>query len=475
MSDNNLIFEQYIRQKRVEKNLLNDDTKYCLECGTFIPLEEYNMLLKESFDEEDADVEEEIKHFKSGRPNGYVLYEGKNVHGNFVCVATGLVNKSANIKTGPMVQIFIISSDMSPMEAIRTGANAVACWGCKHKPATAEQRAQGIKGGACYVDASKSVTAVYKGYKKGCYPNICGDNPPDRGNDAEYLERARDQISSVFSGRTVRFGAYGEPVNLPFGMVKMIAGVAAAHTGYTHRWQSGGMQAYKEFFMASVDSEQEYEEAKKKGWRTFRVMTEWKLAPREIVCLNSWLDKTCFECTQCNGAGGGNGRDIAIKVHGKSKARFNEHSSPDQASSVVTGFGTESDVTDKYSPEDDTNPEMTKSKMSVSGHSRQQEMQIGKADEIEAIEQEAKAKRKSESLGRRREENRLERERIRSSFTRNMDRETGTRRQLLPKKKLKGLADEELASELEKRRRKKDILKKLKEPSRFVPDDSFEF
>jgi hypothetical protein len=255
----------------------------------------------------------------------------------------------------------------------------------------------------------------------------------------------------------------------------MIAEVAAAHTGYTHRWQNGGMQAYKEFFMASVDNEQEYMEAKKLGWRSFRVMTEWRLAPKEIVCLNSWLDKTCFDCTQCNGIGGGNGRDIAIKVHGKSKSRFNEHSSPDQATSVVTGFGTEDDVTDKYSPEDDANPEMTKSRMMVSGHSRQQEMQIAKADEIEAVEHEAKMKRKAESLARRKEENRLERERVRSSFTRNMDRGMGVKKQLLPKKRLKGLSDEEIASELNKRKRKKEVLKRLKEPSRFVPDDDFEF
>jgi hypothetical protein len=102
-------------------------------------------------------------------------------------------------------------------------------------------------------------------------------------------------------------------------------------------------------------------------------------------------------------------------------------------------------------------------------------MQIAKADEIEAVEHESKMKRKAESLARRKEENRLERERVRSSFTRSMDRGTGAKKQLLPKKKLKGLSNEEIASELEKRRRKKEILKRLKEPSKFVPDDSFEF
>jgi hypothetical protein len=143
----------------------------------------------------------------------------------------------------------------------------------------------------------------------------------------------------------------------------------------------------------------------------------------------------------------------------------------------VTGFGKEDDVKDKYSPEDDANPEMTKSRMMVSGHSRQQEIQISKANEIEAIEQEAKMKRKEEK----REENRLERERMRSGFLGNIDRGSGTgnkyqrNKQLAVKKKLKGLPDEQIASEMEKRKRKKEILKKLKEPSRFIPDDSFEF
>lgn len=390
------IFKNYVISQRLKNNTLSE-SKCCIECGKSMSKQEVNDFLMEQTEEDDDPDHEKFVQSQmpiKGRPNGYVLYEGRNQHGNFACICTGLIKESANVKTGPMVQIFMISADEHPVEAIKSGKNQTVCWNCIHRPATDEEREQGIKGGACYVDVAKSVSQVYKSYKRGCYPNICGENPPENDDLGAYMERGSHAIKQIFSGKKVRFGAYGEPVLIPYPIVKLIAEVATGHTGYTHRWQEGVYlnSGYKNYFMASVDSEEEYQIAAKNGWRSFRVVTEWKLQPNEMVCLNSWKNKTCFECLQCNGAGN-NLRSIIIKVHGKSKSHFKDpNESKDNTSAVVSNFGEAGDNTVKYDPSEDETPEQTKAKTE---HTASQRMQISRADEIEEKETAEKKERRA--------------------------------------------------------------------------------
>ena len=401
--EDNAIFNQYVTSQRIRHNIISEK-KCCIECGSSVSKEEADAFILEQTQEDDDPEHEKFVASQrpiGGKPNGYVIYEGRNQHGEFACICTGLINTSKNIKTGPMVQIFMIAAKVHPVTAIQTGENSIVCWKCKHKPATAAEKAKGIKGGACYVDVAKSVAQVYKAYKKGCYPNVCGEAPQNDDLDS-YLQRGSEKLKSIFSGRKVRFGAYGEPVLIPFPIVKIIAEAASGHTGYTHRWQEGIFlnSGYKNYFMASADSEEEYAHATKNGWRTFRVVTEWKLQANEMVCLNSWQNKSCYDCLQCNGAGR-NLRNIVIKVHGKSKSRFTDPSaSTDTTSTVISNFGEDGDNTVQYDPNDDANPEQTKAKTE---HSASQKLQIAKSDEIEEKETAEKKERRALSNKQRKE------------------------------------------------------------------------
>ena len=60
---------------------------------------------------------------KAQAPNGYILYQGpSNIDGKpIVVIATGFANKSANGKTGDMIQTWIIREDIAPNVLSETG------------------------------------------------------------------------------------------------------------------------------------------------------------------------------------------------------------------------------------------------------------------------------------------------------------------------------------------------------------------
>lgn len=277
--DIDLIFEKYSTQV----------VKKCSCCGKQLTQEEIAWNLSE-----------ELVTEAKVNCNGYIIYHGKN----YVCVATGLVNPSQNDKTGAMVQVFIIRSDVHPVEAIKTGKDATICFNCPHR------------GTSCYVNVGQSVGQVYNTYKKGNYPFICKDPQNMQGyDDIDYY--LKNGIWDIFSNSFVRFGAYGDPVRIPYPIVEKIASVSKGFTGYTHQWDNPAFQAYKKYFMASADTLDDYKNAKAKGWRTFRVTADWRQKdPDEIVCLNSRDGTQCINCLACGGTSSSEQKDIYVKVHG---------------------------------------------------------------------------------------------------------------------------------------------------------------
>jgi len=180
--------------------------------------------------------------------NGYIIFQGKN----YACIATGMSTPSQNDKTGPMVQITMIYTEEKPTDAIKSGKDATVCFNCKHR------------GSSCYVNAGQSVNGIYNTYKQGKYSDIRKyQEGVDYPNDIDsYVNYGMWQF---FNGKHVRFGAYGEPVRIPFQIVEKIVENCSGHTGYTHQWKRPEFQAYKKYFMASVDTLDEYKEAKKMG------------------------------------------------------------------------------------------------------------------------------------------------------------------------------------------------------------------
>lgn len=267
----------------------------CLDCGCLLTEEE----MKKSKDDKNLNLLSEGKT----DCNGVVIYHGQSRGENVVCIATGFVKPSDNAKTGPMVQVWILNSDVSPIEAIKTGKDVGICFNCIHR------------GGTCYVNAAQGPNAVYKAFKNGSYPSICDESTDfTKGDIAQtYLQNG---AWDVFQNSFVRFGAYGDPVVIPFPILEKIANNCKGFTGYTHQWKEPTFDVYKKYLMASVDMPKQYDEAKAKGWRTFRVTHDWKVkSPNEQPCLNSRDGTACINCLKCGGTSVQD-KDIYIKVHG---------------------------------------------------------------------------------------------------------------------------------------------------------------
>lgn len=222
--------------------------------------------------------------------SGYILHEDSLR----VVIAT---DGSENAKTGDMIQVWILPRNISPIEAVKTRQDDAICGDCKHRGSN------GFKDRSCYVNVIQGPNNVWRVYQRGSYPKL----PISR-----YAE--------FFSGRAVRFGAYGDPVFIPLRKARAIVAVCKRHTGYTHQWKQAKFAPWREIIMASVDSIAEYESAKLASWRTFRVSTSMDLQPREISCPASdeaGKKTQCVRCGLCNGARENDARkDITIMVHG---------------------------------------------------------------------------------------------------------------------------------------------------------------
>lgn len=243
---------------------------------------------------------------QANKARGYIIWEGASMLDGAPIMAV-MTMHSANVKTGDMVQTWIIRADMAPMAALDAQADASICGDCPHRRSM---------GGACYVDVSRAPSAVYKGVQRGIYPRI----------DAE-------TAALLVEGRMVRLGAYGDPAAVPAQVWRTLVERAEGHTGYTHQWRArwaasaGEHDAIlRDLCMASADSAEQAHEARSAGWRTFRVQVdgEQRMA-REAVCPASeeaGHKVQCSDCRACNGAGTGRKGSIVINVHGSLSGRF---------------------------------------------------------------------------------------------------------------------------------------------------------
>lgn len=225
-----------------------------------------------------------------------VLYEGPSTlnQQNIVVIATGIKNPSNNVKTGKMIQTYILVADQHPLEAIKTENDAAICGDC---PA---------RGTWCYASIGHSgmgLGAIYRSYQAGKYPA------------ADY---------AVFTDRYVRLGAYGDPAAAPLAIWDALLSNAAGWTGYTHQWRDcpAGFQRY---CMASVDSLEEQEAAQMLGWRTYRVTSNPELRnDKEVICPHYTTGIQCVDCGYCNGTVNARRGSIVAQAHGTRQLNFVE-------------------------------------------------------------------------------------------------------------------------------------------------------
>jgi hypothetical protein len=115
-------------------------------------------------------------------------------------------------------------------------------------------------------------------------------------------------------GKYFRFGSYGEPSLLPYGLISAICDVAKSWTGYTHQWPS--KPELLAFFMASVHTERMENKARSIGWRSF-VATPTKIEGF-VNCPASaegGYKSTCSKCGLCSGTQGKGNKSIYILEH----------------------------------------------------------------------------------------------------------------------------------------------------------------
>jgi hypothetical protein len=244
--------------------------------------------------------------------NGFVLYRGPSaIDGSpIVCIASGLFRPSPNVKTGPMVQVYILVDGKSPLQAAQDGSDSAICGDCSHRGKIVTNPATGVRKNverSCYVTLMHGPRVVYDGYQRGIYPEV---------TPAE----ARKMLAK----RKVRLGAYGDPGAVPVAIWDQVLDRVSELSGYTHLWKK--IPTLSAFCMASVDTEAERAEAKELGFRTFRVRRSTDPTLKgEGHCPGSDEMKNAVQCVACLLCGGKRSNakaDITTIVHGTGSKNF---------------------------------------------------------------------------------------------------------------------------------------------------------
>ena len=221
---------------------------------------------------------------------GIELYRGPSLLNGAPIVAIATLH-SNNVKTGDMVQTWILTQDEAPGQAVKSGADEAICGQCPHRHHT---------GGACYVIPWQGPGRVYDSWKRGRYPV------------------ATRRLINRLVGRAVRLGSYGDPAAVPMEVWQPLLDVATFATGYTHQPNEEHTAAC----MASADSVEEALTYQAQGMRTFRVKLESEpLLEGEILCPASVHEQIqCIDCRICSG--GREGTNVAINAHGQRAKRY---------------------------------------------------------------------------------------------------------------------------------------------------------
>ena len=234
------------------------------------------------------------------KPLGYIAYEGPSIIDGkqIVVIINKIDNGSDNAKTGAIVQSFIIRSDVNPVEALQTGADASICGNCEHRPLLARKTGKP----PCYVNVGRSVRAVYEAYKRG-----------------RYVKANLETIALALAGKALRIGTYGDPAAAPVSTWQRVIRYVSSHAGYTHQWDTLGFDhgAWNSLVMASADTIDQAALANLYGMRVFRVSVGVDKQANEVTCPASaegGKRATCADCMLCGGTSK-KARDVVIADH----------------------------------------------------------------------------------------------------------------------------------------------------------------
>ena len=220
-------------------------------------------------------------------PNGVTLRIGAS-HLDGAEIATIAVfgsvigNSVPNKKTGAMVQVYYLRTDMNPQDAISQGLDQSICGDC---PLSWAQAKKGEL--RCYVLPFQAPSRVFGQWAAGKYPQLESLTP-----------QQRQAVMTIFNPVPIRLGAYGDPSS-DQDTLKMLV---------EHRW--AGYTHLNQWLMASIDSIDEYREAKQLGFRTYRHTRDQAMLDNEIQCPHDTHGVECVSCLLCNGNRYASGKDV---------------------------------------------------------------------------------------------------------------------------------------------------------------------
>lgn len=212
-----------------------------------------------------------------------ILFEGPSELDGapIMVVATGYKGGSGNVKTGPMIQTWIMRADLNPWEASKEGKDSSQCGDCPHRWSL---------NGACYVNL-RTVNQVYQAADRGSYSR------------KEYA-KAWAKFEASKGNYMIRLGSYGDPAAVPRRIWDELIKGAKGHTGYTHQWKIQQGQNILDLCMASADTPEEAKILKGAGVRFFQVRPFGEVSDTldgVVECLADAKGKTCAECRICYG------------------------------------------------------------------------------------------------------------------------------------------------------------------------------
>lgn len=212
---------------------------------------------------------------------------------------------SGNSKTGKMTQTHIVTAEVSPIEAIASGADVATCGDCIHRSVASGGN------GSCYV-----------------HPII----KRKWGTSVAWQQWSSGLAASFdiakFVGRPLRMGTYGDPAAVPTDVWEELytASGGVGHTGYTHAWRYCD-QTLSRWLMASCDSVEDVAVASAMGWDTFTVHPVGTPRPDGLkpcpASAEAGRRLQCESCLRCGGTSTGRrGNHVGIEAHGGGARRF---------------------------------------------------------------------------------------------------------------------------------------------------------
>ena len=200
-------------------------------------------------------------------PNGYTIYRGPSqLDGEpIIAVATGFSGANSNPKLGSrLIQVWILRADVSPVEAVLTGADSSICGAC---PLRGTAQARRVTNRTCYVPVFLAPLSIWNASVK--VTQKTSAEALDRGKGTGYGSVNEDQLSTLFADCGVRLGSYGDPAAVPPSIWEAVTSRATFWTGYTHQWRACDPM-FARWCMASCESEDDRMSARALGYRTFR-------------------------------------------------------------------------------------------------------------------------------------------------------------------------------------------------------------